>query len=277
MSDGRGATERRPPLADDAALRRVAGTERLLVALDFDGTLAPLADEPMSVRMLPAGRRAVVALAALPDTVVALVSGRTLHDLRIIAEHPDDSPLLLAASHGAEYWTPGEGERARDDDAAAHRLRDTLQQRAEGAVQRLAGAWIEPKTFGFAVHTRLSAAADASAANAAVDELVASAAPGWRRRTGHDVVEYAFRAEGKDTAVAVLRDQLAATAVLFAGDDVTDEDALASLGPDDLGILVGDRPSRASVRVPDIPALAALLDRLTALRTGRAGREDTSR
>ena len=30
---------------------RIAGTDRLLVALDFDGTLAPLVDEPMTARM----------------------------------------------------------------------------------------------------------------------------------------------------------------------------------------------------------------------------------
>ena len=35
------------------ALARVAASERLLVALDFDGTLAPLVDEPMDARALP--------------------------------------------------------------------------------------------------------------------------------------------------------------------------------------------------------------------------------
>ena len=46
----------------------VAASDRLLVALDFDGTLAPLEDEPMDARMLPAARAAVDALIAAPDT-----------------------------------------------------------------------------------------------------------------------------------------------------------------------------------------------------------------
>ena len=250
-----------------AELADLATTERLLVALDFDGTLAPLADEPMSVRALPAAGDAVLALAALPDTWVALVSGRTLHDLRVIAEHADDSPLLLAGSHGAEYWMPGEGERASVDDEGALAHRDALRARAEVLVDPLPGAWIEPKTFGFAVHTRLSDAASASEAYAAVDRLVAAEAPHWRRRTGHNIVEYSFRDEGKDTAVRTLRELTAATAVLFAGDDVTDEDALTSLEPSDLGVLVGDRPTHATLRVPDIPAMAALLVRLAELRS----------
>ncbi len=252
----------------DDELERLARTERLLVALDVDGTLAPLGDRPMEVRMLPAARQAVTALAALPGTTVALVSGRTLPDLRVITEHTDDSPLLLAGSHGAEYWTPGEDGPAagRDHDAAR---RDALTQRAEALVEDLAGAWIEPKTFGFAVHTRLAGAEATGAAQSAVDALVAAEAPGWRRRTGRDVIEYASTDEGKDTAVARLRKHTHATAVLFAGDDVTDEDALSSLQPGDLGVLVGDRPSHASVRVPDIPAFAVLLARLADLRAGR--------
>jgi len=102
----------------------IVGTERLLVALDFDGTLSPLVDDPMSSRMLPAAREAVMALVATPATTVALVSGRSIPDLRIIAEHQDDSPLLLAGSHGAEVWLPGEGRRATSDDAADEALRD---------------------------------------------------------------------------------------------------------------------------------------------------------
>src|SRR3546814_19776933 len=49
-------------------LASLAGTPRLLVALDFDGTLAPLENEPMDARMLPVARRAVERLAALPAT-----------------------------------------------------------------------------------------------------------------------------------------------------------------------------------------------------------------
>ncbi len=93
-----------------------------------------------------------------------------------------------------------------------------------------------------------------------------------RRRTGggasgHNIVEYAFRHEGKDSAVAALKERTGATVALFAGDDVTDEDALRSLGPDDLGVHVGAAPTAATVIVPDIPAMAALLGRLAAMRT----------
>ncbi|GAA1991639.1 trehalose-phosphatase [Microbacterium pumilum] len=256
-------------MTDDVreALRGVAASELLLVALDFDGTLAPLEDEPMEARMLPAARIAVDALIAAPETFVAFVSGRSLTDLRIIAEHRDDSRVLLAGSHGAEFWVPGVGPIVHADDPADAALRDALRSRAEAATAHLDGVWIEPKTFGLGVHTRKATPEAAEAANRLVDAMVQAEAPNWRRRTGHNIVEYAFRQEGKDSAVAELRERVGASSVLFAGDDTTDEDALRSLGPQDLGVHVGDRDTAATLSVPDIPALAALLSDLAAERT----------
>lgn len=259
--------------ADDvrSAVARIAATDLLLVALDFDGTLAPLSDDPMSVRMLPAVRPAVAAVLDAPDTIVAFVSGRSLVDLRIIAEHDDASSVLLAGSHGAEYWIPAEGLTSHGEDAEAAGLRDALRARAERAVAHLRGVWIEPKTFGFAVHTRLADEAATDEAHRLVDAIVHADAPRWRRRTGHNIVEFAFRHEGKDSAIAELRDRVGATAVLFAGDDVTDEDAMRSLGPADLGVRIGDGPTAATVRVPDIAALAELLTLLAAERSRARG------
>lgn len=251
---------------EQAGLQRIAATGLLLVALDFDGTLSPLDDDPMAARMLPVAREAVDALLGAPSTVVALVSGRSLADLRMIAEHRDDSRIYLAGSHGAEIWIPGRGIAPNADAPADVTLRDAMRTDAEAATSTMTGIWIEPKTFGFAVHTRRADAQTADAAYRAVDAIVAAEAPTWRRRTGHNIVEYAFRHEGKDSAVADLREITGATAVLFAGDDVTDEDALSSLGPADLGVHVGTRPTAATVRVPDIRAFAALLVTLAQMR-----------
>ncbi|GAA1691021.1 hypothetical protein GCM10009808_04970 [Microbacterium sediminicola] len=253
------------PALDDA-LAKIAGVPTLLIALDFDGTLSPHVEDPMTARMLPAARRAVDALGALAHTPVALVSGRSLTDLRIIAEHTEDSPILLAASHGAEFWFPGVGAVEPTEDDAERDLRDRLRARAEQIVADFPGVWIEPKTFGFGVHTRTATEQDGAEASAAVDAMIADAAPDWRRRTGKKIVEYAFRQEGKDSAIANLRARLGADAVLFAGDDVTDEDALRSLQAQDLGVHVGAGETAATVSVADIPSMAFLLARLAELR-----------
>jgi len=254
------------PEAATERIARVAASDVLLVALDFDGTLSHTVDEPMSARMIPAARAALGALAAAPRTHVALVSGRSLADLRVIAEHDDASPWHLAGSHGIEYWHPGEsgveGAPTSEETATLDQLADT----AEGLVADLDGAWIERKSFGFGVHTRLSEPDAAAAAQQRVDDLIAREAPDWRRRTGHDIVEYAFREGGKDDAVRRLADRVGATAVVFAGDDVTDEDALRALGPTDLGVRVGAGETAAAVRVGSPEELAALLQHLADAR-----------
>ena len=251
------------------SLDDLAVTPRLLVALDFDGTLAPLVDEPMAARMLPASAEAVAALVAAPDTTVAFVSGRMLADLRVIAEHDDGSPIALAASHGAQWWLPagGSGDAPGEPDAAEVALRDALRADAEDLVADVPGAWIEPKTFGFGVHTRLVDDALAPVAHDRVDALMAERAPQWRRRQGHSITEYAFRTEGKDSAVERLRGLTDATGVLFAGDDQTDEDALRSLGAEDVGIRVGGGETAATMRVADEAELARVLLALAHRRT----------
>ncbi|KAA9086958.1 trehalose-phosphatase [Microbacterium radiodurans] len=254
------------PRAIDEAITRASSARRLLVALDFDGTLAPLVDEPMEARMLPAARDALARLSAAPDTEVALVSGRTLEHLAEISERTADSRIHLAGSHGAEFWHPGENAPEDADDEAE--LRHRLADRAEEIVGDVDGAWIERKRFGFGLHTRLSDRDAAARAAAAVDELVRTEAPHWRRRTGQDILEFASRHEGKDSAVRRLRERLGSDVVLFAGDDVTDEDALASLRPGDVGIRVGGGETVADHRVADAAELAVLLGRLAEARAG---------
>jgi len=252
--------------AADATIEAVATTDRLLIALDFDGTLSPLVDEPMTARMTPGARAALEKLVTLPHTVVALVSGRSLGHLREIAEHADDSPIWLAGSHGAQFWVPGEGVEAAHDDTADLALRDRLQVEVSRRTDDMSGVWMEPKEYGFGVHTRTADAETTRAARALADELVAAEAPAWRRRTGYDILEFSFRHEGKDSAVAHLRERVGASAVLFAGDDVTDEDALRSLGAGDLGIRVGGGETAAALRVDDIDALVGVLEDVARLR-----------
>lgn len=247
------------------AVARVARAARLLVALDFDGVLSPLVTDPMSARATPEAQRAVAALVDAPGVTVAFVSGRALGDLRVIAEHDDASRVWLAGSHGAEHWRPDVGQLRADDDADPADA-EQIRESAGAAAAAFDGAWIEAKRYGFALHTRTSPDGVEPRAQAAIDELMRAAAPAWRRRDGKHVLEFAWRHEGKDVAVAELRRVTQADAVVFAGDDVTDEDALRSLHEGDLGIRVGPGETAASLRVADPGELAAVLTRLASLR-----------
>ena len=83
---------------------------------------------------------------------------------------------------------------------------------------------------------------------------------------GKDVIELAVVEVGKGAALEILRGAAGATAVLFVGDDVTDEDAFRVLGPGDMGVKVGAGASLAPWRLPDPDAVVDLLARLATLR-----------
>lgn len=250
------------PGSPDVALSAIAATPRLVVALDFDGTASPLVPDPMAARALPEVAAQVTRLAQLPGTVVAYVSGRSMHDLRVITEHTDDSPIALAGSHGAQYWYPGSGEADATGPEAADGEREALWAAAQPIIDRYEGAEFEPKTFGMGVHTRTATPEVEQQVFAEIDALAAERFPHWRRRAGHRVLEFSSRTEGKDAAMSALRQHFDATGILFAGDDVTDEDAMRVLTEGDLGVRVGPGESAATLRVENPQEMARLLEAL---------------
>jgi trehalose 6-phosphate phosphatase len=242
------------------ALGRLATTPRLLVALDFDGTLAPEVDAPMEARALPEALDAIRRLVAMDATTVALVSGRDISSLLQIADVPEE--VVLVGSHGIEVRIDGETTTLTDDEQARRAvISEVLHTTAEGRE----GVYVEEKPAGLALHTRLADAATTEEVRAAVQQRLA-AEPGVHEREGKNVREYAVRPTGKDDGVARLREHYGATGVLYAGDDVTDEDALGSLGDGDLGVKVGPAETVAAHRVTDAEAVARLLTALADLR-----------
>ena len=244
-----------------AALAGLSRTETLLVALDFDGTLAPLVDDPDQARALPEAREAVLRLLALPRTRVALISGRAMASLLHVSDLPDTA--LLSGSHGVEVrldaepalmLEPGELDRVAE-------LRALLDAAVAGADK----VWIEAKPAGFAVHTRLASEAVAREANAAALVVVATL-DDITVRWGSDVLEFSVRSTNKGDAVQRLKDFSGASAVFFAGDDVTDEDAFAALGPEDVGLKCGDGQTLATFAVASTADVARTLSELAGLR-----------
>ena len=253
------ATRAVPELAE--AIAELARTETLLVALDFDGTLAPLVDDPADARALPEAQQAILALLDAPRTRVALISGRAMASLVEVSGAPDR--VLLSGSHGVEVRLDSEPvlTLTADETGRVARLGEVLQ----AVVGQFDEVWIEVKPAGFAMHTRLASAEDAR--TAVRDALAAVAVLGdLTIRRGSDVLEFSVRSTNKGDALERLREHSGATAVFFAGDDVTDEDAFAALRPQDLGLKCGTGPTRAAFSVTGLPEVAEVLHELATKR-----------
>lgn len=255
----------------DQALRDLAAQPSILVALDFDGVLAPLVDDPADSRIVPAAVDALARLDALPGVHVALISGREATSLVSLAEVPVGTRIV--GSHGAQRGHVGLSPSqlpelvteplALTEEQAA--LRAEVLREATDLTGRYEGAWVETKPASVVVHSRQCSPQEAAALTEAVLAGPATR-PGLRVQEGKSVVELAVVDTTKGDAVAELRADVAPQAVLFAGDDVTDEDAFAVLEPQDVGIKVGDGPTAAGYRVADPDEMAAVLLRLLELR-----------
>lgn len=240
-----------PDLAE--ALRVFSRQKPTLIALDFDGTLAPLVDDPMDSRMLPEARKALLELGGLSGVSVALVSGRAIDSLRVVAEPSDD--WYLVGSHGGEIVPPGMHHLY----TAHSRVPADLDQAFSDVVADYPCTRLERKAFGLALHTRGVDAAVASRAEASARLVCESFEGNLRIRTGHGILECSVLEATKADGITALREATGAEAILFAGDDMTDEDAIASLRPGDVGIWVGDGSSAAQYRLADADHVSAAL------------------
>ncbi|MHC6594748.1 trehalose-phosphatase [Arthrobacter sp. C152] len=257
-----------PELRD--AVRRIARTEHLLVAMDFDGTMAPIVGRAGDARPLPRSASAFAGLAVLPRTTTALISGRALASLREVASPPVNT--LLIGSHGAEAWLgPGSTELALEEDQKA--LLAEVRAVLADIVAQAPGTALEDKPAGVVLHTRMAdddVAEDAVAAARAVLQD----RKGVYLKDGKRVLETSVVHASKGEGVTFLRQVSGATAVLFAGDDTTDEDAFARLGPGDVGVKVGLDFTQAQYRVEAPVHVAELLEALLQERSIAVAEED---
>jgi trehalose 6-phosphate phosphatase len=240
------------------ALEGLRHVERLLVALDFDGTISPIVAVPSQARPAPEALEMMARLAGAPGTDVALVSGRSRHDLRLVSGA--NEVVMLIGSHGQEIGTD------LTLSAAESALLTDIGRGVAGAVANIPGVRVEQKPAGLAVHVRGCAPADADRALDLVRGLADELA-GTFCLEGKLVIELSTRPLDKGSALRALIDADTSRRVLFAGDDITDESAMAVLRPDDISIRVGPGESLARYRVQDPDEMVEVLAALVHMRT----------
>ncbi len=257
-------TEHRPD--QDAALPNDLVTDlegfavrtSLLIALDFDGVLAPLVADPPSARMLAESRRHLGALVHQQGVRLALISGRSLDDLRRVADPPPGS--MLVGSHGAEFSDPiGGAAVSAEMDADAENLLARVTDELHSIAGTHEGVWVETKPTSAVLHTRRAEPGPAASATEAA--LKVANWPGVQLTRGHEVVELSVIEVTKGTALAALREALGVDAVLYAGDDVTDENAFDVMDVDsgDVSIRVGEGSTLARHRLDGPEQVATML------------------
>jgi trehalose 6-phosphate phosphatase len=235
-----------------SVLAHFAGSN-VLVALDYDGTLAPIVSTPRLARMRARTRKLLVAVAERYPCVV--ISGRSRDD---VAGRIDSVPVWhVSGNHGLEPWG--------QDDAYVPRVREWVE-RLRFRLAGHDGVEVEDKTYSIAVHYRK--ARHKRRAMRAVAEA-ARALRGARIIGGNQALNIVPRgAPNKGVALERARRLLVCDTAIYVGDDETDEDAFAAGRPDRLlSIRIGPaRKSRARYRLKDQREIDRFLQALLALR-----------
>jgi trehalose 6-phosphate phosphatase len=205
-----------------AALR--AAPERALVALDYDGVLAPIVDEPSEAWPAPGAVEALQRLAGRVGTL-AVVTGRPAEVVVRLGGLDRVSGLLVEGQYGAERWEDGT-LTTPDEPPGVTGLRAELPA-ALAAAGADPAVWVEDKRLALVVHTRRAADPDAELDRLAPAVRRLAADHGLEAHPGKLVLELRPPGFDKGGVLRRLVGTAAPGAVLFAGDDVGDLPAFA--------------------------------------------------
>ncbi len=225
--------------------------ENPLFFLDYDGTLAPIVDDPEAAVPHPEALDLLRQLDA--RSPLWIVTGRDLQALSSFL----DRPYHAIGLHGAQEGILGRETNNLMSDAAAEAL-----HRLRRSVPSIDGLRVEEKDQSFAVHYR--GVADEDEARAQLQRWLADLPAELDAIWGKKVVE--LRPEGltKGTAVRRIAEQHPEHVPVYLGDDVTDEDAFAALQEMDretVTIKIGDDDTRAAARLDGPDAVMDYLRR----------------
>src|SRR5215218_1682793 len=244
----------------EAEVEHLSRTPQLLVACDYDGTVAPIVEDPMAATPRPDTVVALRALAALPNTHVAVVSGRSLRDLAGLSRLPTE--IHLVGRHGGEFDL-GFGKRLSPRELD---LRAAIKAQLGEIAERTPGAELEVKPAAVTFHYRRADREDVRRALADI-EAGPAALDGVHTHHNDEAVELLVVDTDKGRALESLRHRVGASAVLFFGDSPTDEHAFATLRGPDVGVKVGPGDTRARFHVDDTGGVAFALALLAQRRT----------
>ncbi len=216
---------------------RLSPQSRVLLLVDFDGTLSPLAESPEQARLPQSVRQTLLRLAFRPRLRVAVLSGRPLRYLKSVFGVPS---FFYGGNHGLEIEGPDFSFRH----PRARTLKSVIQKlvrQFRKPVKAVPGALLENKGFSLALHYRNVPPAhkpDLDALLRRFRNQTAGLPVRWR--PGNMVWELLPRvAWNKGRAAAWLIQHLRCPFPLAVGDDETDEDMFKALSGRGITVRVG--------------------------------------
>ena len=216
---------------------RLLPQRRVLLLMDFDGTLSPLADTPEKAHLPQNVRQVLLRLAFQPRVRVAILSGRPLGYLKAVFGAPN---FFYGGNHGLQMEGPGFSFR-HPGACALSRVVQKLVRQFRKPIKGVSGALLENKGLSLALHYRNVPRAHRPHFDALVEKLQNKTADlPVRWRPGNKVWELLPRVDwDKGRGAEALIRHLDHPFPLAVGDDKTDEDMFEALSRKGITVHVG--------------------------------------
>jgi trehalose-phosphatase len=210
----------------------------ILLMLDFDGTLVPIQDDPFSVELDREGRRLLQELRDDGQIELAVISGRSLPDVKARIGLKD---MVYAGCHGLEM----EGPDWTLVQPKAQSLQPHLQ-RAAGELAELEASsdgnvLVEDKRYAVAVHFRRASPGQVKGVEKALAEQLRKHKGKLKLSKGRKVYELKPNVgwdKGQAARLLMRMNEKRSPFPVYVGDDLTDETAFQAIRDRGLGILV---------------------------------------
>jgi trehalose 6-phosphate phosphatase len=232
-------------------------SDRIALFLDFDGTLVAIADHPEEVRLDLSTRQALMHLDTLLGGAIAIITGR---EIAAVDRFLDPLRLSIAGVHGL---TRRDAQGRTHKPAVDGGFASAIEKALHPLLQNHSALFLEYKYGAVALHYRSHPELENKCIllmETAVDGLA-----GVELKRGKMVVEAKAVGGNKGAAIAdYLNEQpFAGRRAVFAGDDVTDEDAFVLVNArDGISIKVGPGETHATYRATDTDEFLAWLRQL---------------
>ncbi len=241
-------------------IRQQIKEKRVVVFLDYDGTLTPIVSRPEDAVLSSEMRNTLIGLTK--KCTVAIISGRGLADARQLV---NVDGLYFAGSHGFEIEGPGDVFMELEMARQMLPLLDEVEEELARELERIQGSQVERKKYSIAVHYRNVEEDQAPEVETIVDQTLARHAK-LKKGGGKKVFELKPDLHWhKGRAVQWLLEKLELdqlrVAPIYIGDDVTDEDAFEAFSKKGVTLIVGDEPriTKAKYRLESVEEVQSFL------------------
>lgn len=217
-------------------------TRKILLLLDFDGTLSPIVKDPKDAVLPENVKLWLSAIARDKNFRLGIVTGRSLSDIK---RRVGIRNLIYAANHGMEIFYNGKNLLCKG--RSFRKPLQLLVQQLGEKLSPISGVIVENKGLSVAVHFRKVGRNQRAVVRNLVREV---AAPYIKKNqlqltVGKMILEVRpAKIWNKGDAVLWIWKKLAPKFIpIYLGDDVTDEDAFLAIKPYGVGVRIGRKKS----------------------------------